>query len=223
LRPTHLVAVALAAFVLALLAPAAAEPRVALTDACVRSLNSESCDRLGDMVERGHLAARYPEEAGLYFALACEGGLARSCRRAQAWATHYSDYETLEIDVGCMLRRNGFACEEVANALRDEREEGVGSGYLAPCSFEDAARAGGVPRWLREGRGPELSGRKSGLRSGLRSPVESTGGSREGRKGVRSRPRRGHASKRETIAPEATPSLPIEGRASCSRAPRMRA
>jgi TPR repeat protein len=117
-------------FVFGFFVPAAAEPRVALTEACVRSLNSESCDRLGDMVERGHLAARYPEEAGLYFALACEGGLARSCRRAQAWATHYSDYETLEIDVGCMLRRNGFACEEVANALRDEREEGVGADTL---------------------------------------------------------------------------------------------
>jgi TPR repeat protein len=117
-------------FVFGLLVPGGAETRGMLTDACVRSSNSESCDRLGEMVERGRVVARYPEEAGLYFALACEGGLVRSCRRAQAWATHYSDYETLEIDVGCMLRRNGFACEEVASALRSEREEGVGASTL---------------------------------------------------------------------------------------------
>jgi TPR repeat protein len=122
-HPTQLVSIAVAAFVLELLVPSAAEERSVLRDACVRTSNAETCDKAGDLIERGDLRSRYPEEAGLYFALACERGVARSCRRAQPWAKRYSDYESFETDVGCMLRRNGFACEEVANALRDERDD----------------------------------------------------------------------------------------------------
>ncbi len=123
MRAAHLAGIAVAAFLLALLVPSAAEERSALREACVSASNAQSCDEAGDLIERGELRAGYPEEAGLYFALACERGLARSCRRAQPWARRYSDYESFEIDVGCMLRRNGFACEEVANALRGERDD----------------------------------------------------------------------------------------------------
>jgi TPR repeat protein len=131
--------------------------------------NPERCDKVGDLLERGDLPRRYPEEPGLYFALACEEGLARSCPRAQAWAARYPDYEALEIDVGCMIRGSGFACEEVANALREARGSGAAVAdalararsrmqraldlHLAGCDRSDAESCLGASRVYAGGFG----------------------------------------------------------------------
>jgi TPR repeat protein len=105
--------------------PAAADTAPASARAACQASNPDGCDEVGDLLERGGIPRRFQEEPGLYFALACEEGLARSCRRAQAWAARYPGYEALEIDVGCMIRGSGFACEEVANALREARGSGA--------------------------------------------------------------------------------------------------
>ncbi len=193
MKPRHLVAVALAAFLLALFGPVAAEPRTALADDCLRASNPdpEKCDRLGDLLERDKVPRHYPEEPGLYFALACEEGVARSCRRAEPWARRYSDYEALETDVGCMLKDNAFACEELSNALRREGDEaGDVAGrlglarsrmkraldlYLQACARDEAGGclgasrvywAGfGVPWNPREARAREERGCTLGLRA----------------------------------------------------------
>ncbi len=169
MRATTLVGIAFGAFLLALLVPAAANQHTSLSDACLRASDRGSCDELGDLLERGEVRGRYPEEAGLYFAMACEGGLARSCRRAQPWAKRYPDYEVFEIDVGCMLKHNAFACEEIADALRDEREnEGAETDrlplarsrmrrafdlYLAGCVRDEAESCLGASRVYSGGFG----------------------------------------------------------------------
>jgi TPR repeat protein len=201
-RATHLVAVALAAFVLALLVPARAEPRKRLSDECTQASNPESCRAVGDLLERDAAARRYPEEPGLYYALGCEEGDVRSCRSAQPWARRYSDYEALETDVGCMLKDNGFACEEVSNTLRRETDdEGQGAGvlvlarsrmrraltlYLQACARGEAEGclgasrvywAGfGVPWSPREGRAKE----EEACALGLRAACEQEGDHRTG-------------------------------------------
>lgn len=96
-----------------------------LREACLERSHAEACERLGDELERGEVAARFPEEPGLFLALACEKGRADACDRAQPWARRYADYELLDLDVGCSLRANGFACEELAEELRDEQEVGL--------------------------------------------------------------------------------------------------
>ena len=136
-----LVGGALTALAAGLSGPVAAWRRATLSDDCIRTSDSRSCDTLGDRLERETMPRRYPEEPGLYFALACELGLARSCVRAQPWARRYSDYEALETDVGCMLRGNAFACEEVSNALRTEHEEGKGDADMLDLARARARRA----------------------------------------------------------------------------------
>lgn len=202
MRPTHLVAVALAAFVLALLAPAAAEPRAALEDECMRASKGESCDRLGNLLERQKVPRRYPEEPGLYFALACEEGVARSCGRAQPWAKRYSDYEALETDVGCMLKDNAFACEEVSNALRKETDDAGDAAdklglarsrmrralvlYLAACARGEAESCLGASRVYWTGFGVAWNPREARAKEeqacalGLRAACEQEGDHRTG-------------------------------------------
>jgi TPR repeat protein len=165
--------VSFAAIVLALAIPAVERERGALTDACVGRSNGESCERLGDKIERGALPALYPEEAGLYFALACEQGVARACLRASPWARRYPDYEALETDVGCMVRGNAFACEGVADALREDRDEGYDAPdlrafggtrmrraldlYLAGCARDEAESCLGASRIYDAGYGVPAS------------------------------------------------------------------
>ncbi len=141
MRASRLVIVALAGFALGFMAPAAPGEHATLDDACVRASNPGSCERLGDLLERGELRSRYPEEAGLYFALACEGGLRSACSRAQPWAKRYSDYEAFEIDVGCMLKHDAFACEELAQTLREEAEEGSAGADVIPLARARMRRA----------------------------------------------------------------------------------
>jgi TPR repeat protein len=140
-RGSRFVAVAFAGFVLGLLAPVAANERSGLDDACVRSGSPESCETLGALIERGELRRAYPEEAGLYFGLACEGGRSSACSRAQPWAKRYSDYEAFEVDVGCMLKHNAFACEELAGTLREEVEEGSAGADMVPVARARMRRA----------------------------------------------------------------------------------
>jgi TPR repeat protein len=178
-----------AALALAVLVPAVARDRDALGRACVEGSDGPSCARLGDLVERGRLRARYPEEAGIYLALACEQGAAGACPRAERWAGLYSDYEALETDVGCMLRGSAFACEEVADALRrDWRDAPPGTDlrplararmrramdlYLQGCAKDDAPSclgasrvydaAFGVPASPRDARATEAKACALGL------------------------------------------------------------
>jgi TPR repeat protein len=175
MRPRYaagLTLVGVAAFAAAFLAPASGKTQDRLGDACVLRSHAESCEELGRRLERGELASHFPEEAGLYFAIGCEEGSSRSCGRAQVWAKRYSDYETFEIDVGCMLRGNAFACEEVASTLRDETEESGGllsearalplarlrmrralGLYLDGCSRDDAECCRGAGRVYAGGFG----------------------------------------------------------------------
>jgi hypothetical protein len=131
----------LAAVIVALFIPAASRERTALTRACLGGSRADRCEQLGDRIARGGVRALYPEEAGLYFALACEEGVARACRRAGAWASLYPDYEALETDVGCMLRDSGFACEEVAGALRLDRDGAPGAPDRRPLGRARMLRA----------------------------------------------------------------------------------
>jgi TPR repeat protein len=140
MRGAYLGAVGAASFLLALLGPSLAHSREKLADACLAKGDSASCEWLANRLARGDEPRRFPEEAGLYFALACQGGVAGACSRAQAWAEPYADYEAFETDAGCMLRGNAFACEEVANALREESEE-HGTPAALPVARARARRA----------------------------------------------------------------------------------
>jgi len=135
MRAILLIALGAAGFTAGLLWPTARDSRTRLTDACLARQKAESCDKLGTLLVRGDLDPTYREEPGLYFGLACEDGLLPSCDKAQPWAKAYFDYEVFETDIGCMLRNNPFACEETANGLREEGEEG------APPDAEEAALA----------------------------------------------------------------------------------
>jgi TPR repeat protein len=143
-----------------------AEPRAALSTACVDASDRDACTRFGGLLERGQVPALFPEEPGVYYALGCEEGSLESCLRAQPWAMRYSDYEALDSDVGCMLRKNAFACEELARNLRGDtpnRSETVVlatsrlaralSLYLAGCTKGEAASCLGAARVHRSGLG----------------------------------------------------------------------
>jgi TPR repeat protein len=97
-----------------------ADTRARLSTACLDAADGAACTRFGAMLEKGELQPLFPEEPGVYFALGCQEGAADACARAQAWAKGYSDYEALDSDVGCMLKNNPFACEELARNLRDD-------------------------------------------------------------------------------------------------------
>ena len=99
---------------------AAAPERAALDDTCLSKNSGAACEQLGRAIAKGELRERFPDEAGFYFALACQDGAATACPDAQPLAKRYPDYEDLDVDVGCMLRDNGLACEEVANAIHEE-------------------------------------------------------------------------------------------------------
>jgi hypothetical protein len=173
MRAAYLGGIAAAAFLLALVGPSVAHSREKMEGACLEGAPA-SCDRLAERLERGDEARAFPEEPGLYFALACQGGVARACVRAQAWAAPYADYEAFETDAGCMLQGNGFACEEVANALREESEEhGTSTAlpiarararralalYQAGCDKGDAASCLGARRIFASGFGVPYSPR----------------------------------------------------------------
>ncbi len=143
-----------------------ADTRAALSRACIGASSGQACARFGAKLEQGSLPTLSPEEPGLYFALGCEEGSAEACARAQSWAQHYSDYEALDSDVGCMLKNNAFACEELARNLRDgapNRAEVVTLAtsrlsraldlYLAACAKGEAASCLGAARVHRSGLG----------------------------------------------------------------------
>jgi TPR repeat protein len=104
--------------------------------ACVAGASAARCEQVARWLEDGDVATRYPEEPGLYFAMACEAG--RACASAASWARIYGDYEVFELDVGCMVKHSGFACEEVATALRDEDSEASPARVARPGSPADA-------------------------------------------------------------------------------------
>jgi TPR repeat protein len=142
------------------------DPRAALSAACVDASDRDACVRFGAMLEQGAAPTLFAEEPGVYFALGCEAGSLEACARAQVWAKRYSDYEALESDVGCMLKNNAFACEELARNLRDDapnRAEAVVLAssrlsralhlYLAACAKGEAASCLGAARVHRSGLG----------------------------------------------------------------------
>jgi TPR repeat protein len=136
-----LLLIAAASFGLGLVLPGPGRSREALASACVRDKNAASCEELASALERGALPSRFPEEPGLYWSLACEAARTHACARAADWAKRYSDYETMEVDAGCMLQSSGFACEEVASALRDESEERARSTGLKDLARRRMKRA----------------------------------------------------------------------------------
>lgn len=159
-----LLLVALGASGLCSAAPAAKPDRGALSAACLSQRAAKDCLALGDLLETGKVRSHFPEEPGLYFALGCERGEAAACERAQPWGKRYPDYEELEGDAGCMLRDNGFACEEVAIALRDEggpkgqalakvRFRRALTLYRRGCAKKDAQSCEGMSRVLLGGFG----------------------------------------------------------------------
>jgi len=109
-----------AATLLALALLARATDRAALDAACLTKNNGDACEQIGRAISKHEIAKRFPDEAELYFALACQNGATHACPDAQPLAKRYPDYEDLDVDVGCMLRDNGLACEEVANAIHEE-------------------------------------------------------------------------------------------------------
>src|SRR5580704_13131260 len=111
MHPTTFAIAAATFFAGALLWPSATQQRARLSKACLEQGEAGRCQELGERLESGKLGVRYPEEPGLYFAVACEGGAKSACARADVWAKRYDDYEMFETDVGCMLRNNAFACE----------------------------------------------------------------------------------------------------------------
>jgi TPR repeat protein len=143
-----------------------AETRATLSAECVYASDGKACARFGAVLEQGTLPTRFAEEPGVYFAIGCEEGSPEACARAQAWAKHYSDYEALESDVGCMLKNNAFACEELARNLRDgapNKPEAIVLAtsrltralhlYLAACAKDEAASCLGAARVHRSGLG----------------------------------------------------------------------
>jgi TPR repeat protein len=137
----------------------------ALESACLKANDAEACESIAEAFEQGARAPRFAEEAGLWFALGCEAGLPTACTRAAPWSKRYPDYEVLEIDAGCMLRDNAFACEEVARELQEDDEGDARKGdavtvgqarlaravarYRADCDRDDAAACLGVSRATR--------------------------------------------------------------------------
>jgi TPR repeat protein len=147
------------------------DTRAELSAACVDASDGAACAHFGVVLERGALPTLFAEEPGVYFALGCEEGSPEACARAQAWAKRYSDYEALESDVGCMLKSNAFACEELARNLRDDapnRAEAVVLAtsrlsralhlYLTACAKGEPASCLGAARVHRSGLGdpPDL-------------------------------------------------------------------
>jgi TPR repeat protein len=166
------------AFAFAISRPSAAVRRAGLVQACLGESDPESCERLGDLLERGDLSARYAEEPGHFLALACQGGIARACTRAESWAKKYADYEVFELDVGCMVKGSAFACEETAKAIRgDEAEESGDEAtllalarsrmrrahrlYLERCAKSDAESCLGASRVYDAGFGVEWNPREA--------------------------------------------------------------
>jgi TPR repeat protein len=146
-------------------------PAESLRAACLERSQAQACERLGEELERGDVAATLPEEPGLYLALACAGGRTGACERVQPWAQRYTDYELLELDVGCVLRNNAFACEELADELREEEEVRISDGdqqllrlgrarmrralelHRSGCDRGDASACLGASRVYRSGVG----------------------------------------------------------------------
>jgi TPR repeat protein len=162
LRVSHLAGVALG---LAFLG-CKADTRAGLSTACVNVYDGEACARFAALLERGKVRTLFPEEPGVYFALACQEGSLESCARAEPWVKVYSDYETLERDVGCMLKNDAFACEELARTLRDDSPSNAEavvlatsrlaralSLYLEACASGEAASCLGAARVHRSGLG----------------------------------------------------------------------
>jgi len=125
MRLPHVGVLAIAGFAAAIAWPSPGARFAAAQAACVAGAGAR-CEQVAHWLEDGDIARQFPEEPGLYFALACEAG--RACDHAASWAKIYGDYEIFELDVGCMIKHSGFACEEVATALRDEElEDGAAS------------------------------------------------------------------------------------------------
>jgi TPR repeat protein len=112
-----------AGFAAAVLRPTPADRFAEMQAACAADPTGEACEQVARWLADGDVARLDPEEPGLYFAMACEAGRAGACARAAPWAQPYGDYEVFELDVGCMIKRSAFACEEVATALHDEHDE----------------------------------------------------------------------------------------------------
>ncbi len=140
MRARQMAGLAILGFALAQLRPTGAARVATLRDACVTNGDRASCEELGDALERGIAAPRFPEEAGLAFSEACEAGLATACARAQPWAKSYGDYELFELDVGCMLHDNAFACEEVATSLAHDDDGDVAAAVTSDVGRRIAAR-----------------------------------------------------------------------------------
>jgi TPR repeat protein len=121
MRAIHIGVLGIAGLVTAVVWPSPGARFAEAQAACVAGA-SERCEQVARWLDDGEVARQFPEEPGLYFAMACEAG--RACARAASWAKIYGDYEVFELDVGCMIKHSGFACEEVATALRDEGNEG---------------------------------------------------------------------------------------------------
>lgn len=96
--------------------------------ACAKG-DGHACNRLAAALHDGHVRALVREEEGLARAASCTSGDERACEETQALARTYGDYEVLELDVGCILGENAFACEEVAEALARD-DDGMEKGTL---------------------------------------------------------------------------------------------
>jgi TPR repeat protein len=94
-----------------------------LKDGCIARDNARDCEQLGALLETRKIVPLYPEEPGLYLALACDGGRKDACTRAEVWSKTYGSYDGLELDVNCMVHRTASACEDVATLLRDDAEQ----------------------------------------------------------------------------------------------------
>jgi hypothetical protein len=140
MRPRYFIGLALFGFFLGVLRPSAEERAAKLRAACARS-DGSSCERLGDEIERGKFAPRFAEEAGLAFAAACQAGRGGACERAQRWSKRYGDSELMEVDVGCMLEENAFACQEVAESLADDDDERAGGADALRRAADRSKRA----------------------------------------------------------------------------------
>ncbi|MEO6776127.1 MAG: hypothetical protein ABI467_24420 [Kofleriaceae bacterium] len=107
--------------------------------ACVAT--GKRCAEVATRLEHHDARVLFPEEPGLYLALACEGGDREACARAQPWAQRYGDYEVFELDAGCMIAGNPFACEEVATALHGDSDDHVASAAIAAIVRSRMTRA----------------------------------------------------------------------------------
>lgn len=141
-----------------------------LKAACASGDNARACEQLGALVEKAPL---YPEEPGLYLALACDGGDRDACPRAQAIGKTYGGYEMLGLDVDCMVHGSPSACEQLANGLRgagivaNEADPNIGlplarsrmkralNLYLKGCTANEADACLGASRVYASGFGIE--------------------------------------------------------------------